>query len=562
MRMAVSYVLVTVAAVVVVEGAVLGLLLPRILASTGRASGAATVAARAGSTAGLLSATAFSIAAHSPKTTTGAQLVRRLVQSLQVRDLGLVTSRSQLPGAYQKCLATANLEALISVSGTVLASSDPGLCSPGAHLAFAARPGMAGQGTRDGALWAVSPVVNTPADLGKGAPTPSPSPDATASPGPASPARKARSALPAATAGAASPTEAGPPTGAALPTGTAGPASLTGKGSAAKLASPSSNGPVQPGELLGGVYAGTQAPAGGVSFAQLRPLVLTGGVVLALVIPVGTVFGLLSTRRVIRRIKRLAEVTGSVAGGDFQPRVPVSGSDEIGRLEDAFNRMTGRLSAAVDAERVRAGTDARQAERARIARELHDSISQDLFSLSLLAAGLRRALHADPALRPEVTAMERTSARAMREMQALLLELRPVALEDAGLVPAVTELCQAYQARLAIKVNAELGEVSLAPAAEHAVLRIVQEALGNAARHGEPETILVRLSQCDGTVTLEVRDDGRGFDPGDAAERHGMGLALMRERVTELGGDFRLDAAPGQGAAIMVRLPAGQDGRP
>jgi signal transduction histidine kinase len=533
--MAVSYVLVTVAAVVAVEGVVLGILLPRILASSSRANQALTVAERAGSTAKLLSATVVSIAAHSPKTTTSAQLVRLLAQSPQLRAIGLTTSRSQTPGADQKCLATTNVQALISVNGTVLASSSPGLCSPGARLAFAARPGMAGQGTRPtpggGILWAVDPVASTPASLGNSTPTPSPSPDAAAGPGPA------------------------------LPTGKAGPSPFPGKGSEGKLETPG-DGPVVPGEVLAGMYAGAPAPGGGISLAQLRPLLLAGGVALALVIPVGTVFGLLSTRRVIRRIKRLAEVTGTVAGGDFQPRVPVTGSDEIGRLEDAFNRMTGRLSAAVDAERVRAGTDARHAERARIARELHDSISQDLFSLSLLAAGLRRALHADPVLRPEVTAMERTSARAMREMQALLLELRPVALEDAGLVPAVTELCQAYQARLAIKVNVELGEVLLIPAAEHAVLRIVQEALGNAARHGEPETIMVRLSQRDGSVTVEVRDDGRGFDPAGAAGRHGMGLALMRERVTELGGDFQLDAAPGAGAAILVRLPAGQDGRP
>ena len=137
-----------------------------------------------------------------------------------------------------------------------------------------------------------------------------------------------------------------------------------------------------------------------------------------------------------------------------------------------------------------------------------------------------------------------------------------MALEDAGLVPAVIELCQAYQARLAIKVTAELGEVSLGPAGEHAVLRIVQEALGNAARHGKPESILVRLSQRNDSVNVEIRDDGQGFDPGGAAERHGMGLTLMRERVTELGGDFRLDTAPGEGAAILVRLPAGQDDRP
>ena len=520
--MAISYVLVTAAAVVLVEGVVLGILLPRILASSSRTSQAATVAGKADATAKALTAFAASMAAHSAGTPASGLLMRQLAQDSQLRDFGLAVPAGTVPAAGQVCRPAASVEALISVNGTVLASSRPELCPLGTRLGFAAQPGMNGQGTlatsRGGILWTVRPVVYAPG----GKPSPGPSPTAAPTPGPTLPA---------------------------------------GKGSAGKLASPGA-GPPRPGEVLGGVYAAAPARPGGVSFAQVRPLLLAGGVVLALMIPVGTVFGLLSTRRVIHRIKRLADVTGTVASGDFRPRVPVSGDDEIGRLEDAFNQMTGQLSAAVDAERARAGADARQAERARIARELHDSISQDLFSLSLLAAGLRRALHADPVLRPEVTAMERTSARTMREMQALLLELRPVALEDAGLVPAVTELCQAYQTRLAIKVTADLGEVSLGPAAEHAVLRIVQEALGNAARHGEPEMILVRLSQHNGSVTVEVRDDGRGFDPSAVAERHGMGLTLMRERVTELGGDFQLDAAPGGGAAIKVRLPAGQDGRP
>jgi len=517
--MAISYVLVTAAAVVLVEGVVLGILLPRILASSSRSSQAAAVAGRADANAKALTALAASIAARSPRPPASGQLVRQLAQESQLRDFGLTVPAGNVPGPGRVCKPATSVEALISVSGLVLASSRPELCPRGARLAFAAPPGMVGQGalaTSHGQiLWTVRPVVYAPG----GKLSPGPSPTVTPTPEPTFPA---------------------------------------GKGS---LASPSASPPL-PGKVLGGVYAAAPAHPVGVSYAQIRPLLLAGAAVLALVIPVGTVFGLLSTRRMIRRIKRLADVTGTVAGGDFRPRVPVSGDDEIGRLEDAFNQMTGQLSAAVDAERVRAGADARQAERARIARELHDSISQDLFSLSLLAAGLRRALHADPVLRPEVTAMERTSARTMREMQALLLELRPVALEDAGLVPAVTELCQAYQKRLAIKVTADLGEVSLGLAAEHAVLRIVQEALGNAARHGEPETILVRLSQCNGSVTVEVHDDGRGFDPGAVAERHGMGLTLMRERVTELGGDFQLDAAPGGGATIKVWLPAGQDGRP
>jgi HAMP domain-containing protein len=377
--MAISYVLVTAAAVVLVEGVVLGILLPRILASSSRTSQAATVAGKADATAKALTALAASMAAHSAGTPASGLLMRQLAQDSQLRDFGLAVPAGTVPGTGQVCRPAASVEALISVNGTVLASSRPELCPLGTRLGFAAQPGMNGQGTlatsRGGILWTVRPVVYAPG----GKPSPGPSPTVA----PAS-----------------------------------GPTLLAGKGSAGKLASAGA-GPPRPGEVLGGVYAAAPARPGGVSFAQVRPLLLAGGVVLALMIPVGTVFGLLSTRRVIRRIKRLADVTGTVASGDFRPRVPVSGDDEIGRLEDAFNQMTGQLSAAVDAERARAGADARQAERARIARELHDSISQDLFSLSLLAAGLRRALHADPVLRPEVTAMERTSARTMREMQAL-----------------------------------------------------------------------------------------------------------------------------------------------
>jgi signal transduction histidine kinase len=526
MRMAVSYVLVTAAAVVLVDGVVLGVLLPRILAGSTRASAAGTVADVAGTNAKLLTEAAAGYLGQAPAGTTGGQILARLVRGSEVAALGLATTGA--PGGWVKaCMGSGKAEALISPDGTVLASNRPASCAPGLRLSFASKLASRGSGSfgigasGDQVVWAVMPVADVLSGKGR-------QPSPTGSPFPAAP-----------TPGQGSPAGQSSPAGKYLPV--------------KHLSSPVG--------VIGGVYV--QEPVTpGVSFAQVRPLLVTGGLVLALVIPVGTVFGLLSTRRVIRRIERLAEVTGAVADGDFRPRVPVSGGDEIGRLEDAFNRMAGRLSTAVDQERLRAGADARQAERARIARELHDSISQDLFSLSLLGAGLRKALRANPALRPEVEAMERTANRAMREMQALLLELRPVALEDAGLVPAIAELCQAYQARLGIKVTAELGEVSLDPAAEHAVLRVIQEALGNAARHGQPETIRIGVGQSDGYVTVEVRDDGRGFDPTAIAERHGMGLTLMRERVTELGGDLRLDAAPGEGAAIAVRLPAGRGSRP
>jgi signal transduction histidine kinase len=311
-------------------------------------------------------------------------------------------------------------------------------------------------------------------------------------------------------------------------------------------------------DLLGVVYVQVPATArlaGEPSWwSALAPQLGVGLLVLAGAVPVGLVFGLLSTRRLIRRLRRLAATTVAVADGDYRHRVPVSGGDEVAQLEGNFNRMAERLDAAMATERQLAGAG----ERARIARELHDAISQDLFSLRLLAGGLRRALPAGSPLRPQVQTMEQTAAQTMHEMQALLLELRPVALQDAGLIPALEELCRAYQERLGVTIDADLEPVALAPPAEHAVLRVVQEALANAVKHAQPTRIRLRLHHQDGQVAVTVTDDGAGFDPSLAEQRHGLGLGLMRQRIAELGGSFQLDSTPGEGTTIQILLPRGR----
>jgi signal transduction histidine kinase len=311
-------------------------------------------------------------------------------------------------------------------------------------------------------------------------------------------------------------------------------------------------------DLLGVVYV--QVPATAKLAEELTwwnalgPQLLVGLLVLAAAIPVGLVFGWLSTRRLVGRLRRLAATTVAVAGGDYQQRVPVAGGDEVAQLEANLNRMAERLAAAMATQRQLAEAG----ERARIARELHDAISQDLFSLRLLAGGLRKALPAGSPLRPQVHTMEQTAAQTMQEMQALLLELRPVALEDSGLMAALEELCGAYRERLGVSVDADLEPVQLAPPAEHAVLRIVQEALANAVKHAQPTRIRLRLCHQDGQVAVTVTDDGAGFDPQLANQRHGMGLGLMRQRVAELGGSFQLDSTPGAGTTVQVLLPRGR----
>jgi two-component system, NarL family, sensor histidine kinase LiaS len=312
-------------------------------------------------------------------------------------------------------------------------------------------------------------------------------------------------------------------------------------------------------DLLGIVYV--QLPATAKLTDQpswweaLGPQLGVGLLVLAGAVPVGLVFGLLSTRRLIGRLRRLAATTVAVADGDYRHRLPVSGGDEVAQLEGNVNRMAERLDAAMATQRQLAGAS----ERARIARELHDAISQDLFSLRLLAGGLGKALPADSPLRPQVETMEQTATTTMQEMQALLLELRPVALADAGLVAALEELCGAYRERLGVTVDADLEPVQLAPPAEHAVLRVVQEALTNAVKHARPNRIRLRLHRRqDGQVAVTVSDDGAGFDPSLAEQRHGLGLGLMQQRVAELGGTLQLDSTPGKGTTVQVLLPGGR----
>jgi signal transduction histidine kinase len=279
------------------------------------------------------------------------------------------------------------------------------------------------------------------------------------------------------------------------------------------------------------------------------PLLSAPFALLLAIVPVGVLFGLLASRHLVRRVRRLERATLAVADGDYTVTLPTSGRDEVGRLEANFTTMTRQLGSALAAERQRATGDARAAERARIAREIHDAISQHLFALRMIAAGMRRA---DPG-NQQVRAIERISEEALRDMQTLLIELRPASLDGAGLARALQEICAAYHDRLGVTVDADLDDVTVPAPVEHALLRITQEACANAVRHGNARRLAVSMTRRGGHVELAVRDAGTGFDP--AAPHAGSGLAHIRDRVAELGGTVDIDSAPGCGAALTVRVP-------
>lgn len=289
---------------------------------------------------------------------------------------------------------------------------------------------------------------------------------------------------------------------------------------------------------------------------KLFLLILLSALALGIVLsPIGGLFGLLTTRGLVRRIRRLAATTTEFADGHYEQRVPVARKDEIGQLEDHFNLMAEQLVESIRARQDLAEQNARLAERARISRELHDAVSQDLFSLRMVIGGMQRALPADSPLAPQIAALQQMATTMIREMRALLLELRPAQLEHLGLAEALEDLAAAYRTRLGITVTTAIRPVSLPAQAEQALLRITQEALSNAARHADATAITLDLAPQEQRVTLTITDNGQGFEPAAGETQRGLGLRSMQERVQELGGSFMVESAPGQGTRVQVSLP-------
>ncbi len=312
---------------------------------------------------------------------------------------------------------------------------------------------------------------------------------------------------------------------------------------------------------LGALYV--QAPIRSLhaSFVTLLyPSPILGTVFLAgfllVVAPLlGGLFGTMTTRGLVRRVQTLGAATAQVTDGDYAQRVSVGRDDEIGHLEQHFNRMAAQLAESLSARQELAAQNARLGERARISRELHDAISQEVFSLRMLADGLQAALPADSALQPQITALEQTTSSISREMRALLLEMRPLQLEDQGLAEALEELASVYRTRLGLTVTTSITPAPLTPQAEHTLLRIAQEALTNAVRHGHASSITLNLHPQQDTVIFTITDDGQGFEPTAQGTSPGLGLRLMQERIAELNGTFEIQTMPGRGTCVSIGLP-------
>jgi signal transduction histidine kinase len=194
-------------------------------------------------------------------------------------------------------------------------------------------------------------------------------------------------------------------------------------------------------------------------------------------------------------------------------------------------------------------------ERQRIARELHDSVSQALYGIGLGARTARALLDRDPSKAVEpVEYILSLAEGGLAEMRALILELRPDSLEREGLVSALNKHATALHARHGLQVDIRLGEEPDLPLeTKEGLYRIAQEALNNAVRHAQANRVRIEVRVSKNEITLVVEDDGIGFDPQAQYPGH-VGLHTMRERAERLGGTLHVDSAPAQGTRIHVTL--------
>jgi len=197
-------------------------------------------------------------------------------------------------------------------------------------------------------------------------------------------------------------------------------------------------------------------------------------------------------------------------------------------------------------------------ERSRLARNLHDSVTQTIFSMTLAADTARVQLDRDPTqVAFHLERLQQLAQSALSEMRSLVFELRPTTLSEAGLIATLNQHLELLEKRHKLTVMLQVnGDEVLSNEQEHHLFRIVQEALNNIVKHAHTDRASVCLEFRDGQISLQISDEGKGFDPGSTpvGENH-LGLSSMRERVEMMGGAFRVDSHPGEGTRILIDIP-------
>lgn len=308
------------------------------------------------------------------------------------------------------------------------------------------------------------------------------------------------------------------------------------------------------------------------AFPSWQEGVKISSTLIVIAVGVGGCFGYWHSNKIKRRLEELREAMLHLEKGNLSRAVPLLGEDEIGRLGDQLGRISLKWEEQVSSLQRLSTNNAELAqkarlsavveERQRLARELHDAVSQQLFAISMTATAVGRTLEKDfEKAQRQITLIEEMASVAQSEMRALLLHLRPVHLEGKRLSEGLNELLQELRAKVPIDISCEMDDdIRLSKGIEDHLFRIVQEALSNSLRHSKATIMEIKLQHRTEFVRLAIRDNGVGFDP-EVKKHASYGLISMKERINEIGGSMNMITAPGKGTRIDIRVPImGEEG--
>ncbi|WP_038112073.1 sensor histidine kinase [Tuberibacillus calidus] len=255
-----------------------------------------------------------------------------------------------------------------------------------------------------------------------------------------------------------------------------------------------------------------------------------------------------------------------LSNGKLSDRIAIQEPGELAPIERALNRLADRFENQVQYlqkladEKAELAEQAKTAatieERQRLARDLHDAVSQQLFALNMLASAATRAIDKNVDMaKQQIEEIAEIAQKAQGEMRALLLHLRPVHLSNDALHEGMKKLVDELSTRTTIKFETDIEAIDgLSKGVEDHLFRLLQESLSNALRHSGASVIKLQLTETSGAVVLKVQDNGKGFDITEE-KKASYGLKTMRERCEELGGKFTLTSRIGEGTSVDIRIP-------
>ena len=282
---------------------------------------------------------------------------------------------------------------------------------------------------------------------------------------------------------------------------------------------------------------------------------------LALAGVVGVVWATVISFTVLRDLGLVEAALAQLAAGQTIAPLPTKYREPMRFMMEQINKLAERqqeISSMRGLLSGQVGEAAAQEERNRLARDLHDSIKQQIFSINVSAAAAQVRWEQDPiGAQAALADVRRSAQEAMVEMRAMLQQLAPAPLEKVGLAQALRDQAEALAFRSGAQVDTTIGDLPhddrLPPGAQEAIFRVAQEALANIARHARANTVSLRLHANDAVVILQIDDDGQGFDLSTLA--NGMGITNMRSRAESMGGSLVLDSAVNNGTHLGLSIP-------